>query len=39
VVVLSGKTLKLLTAHPAEHLAASLESSLINLAVILDNID
>jgi hypothetical protein len=39
VVVLSGATLNVCTAHPAEHLAASLESSLVNLAVILDNID
>ncbi len=39
VIVLSSATLKIHTAHPAEHLAASLESSLINLAVILYGID
>jgi hypothetical protein len=39
VVVLSGTTLNIRTTHPAKHLAASLEGSLVNLAVILDNID
>ncbi len=39
VVVLSGATLYICTAHPAKHLAASLEGSLVNLAIILDDID
>ncbi len=37
MVVLSGTTPNIRTAYPAKHLTASLEGSLVNLAIILDD--
>ncbi len=39
MVVLSGGTLNICTAHPAKPLAASLEGSLVNLVIILEDIN